>query len=71
VVGGAGNGVSCAMKSGKHVTRMVVGEPVSRRTLLIGTAGLVLLAPAVRPLAPTATAAAPTFTYGHGYTGGY
>jgi hypothetical protein len=59
------------MKSGMHVKRTVGDELVSRRTLLLTTAGLVLLAPVMKPLAPTAAAAAPTFTYGHGYTGGY
>jgi hypothetical protein len=71
VVGGYKNEVSCAMQSGMYGKRTVVDGPVSRRTLLIGTAGFVLLAPVVKPLAPPAMAAVPTFTYGHGYTGGY
>ena len=47
------------------------GEAVSRRTLLVTSASVVLLAPVLKPLTPTAMATVPTMTYGHGYTGGY
>jgi hypothetical protein len=53
------------------VKKPLMGEAVSRRTLLITSASVVLLAPVMKPLAPKAMATVPTMTYGHGYTGGY
>lgn len=45
---------------------------LSRRTLLVGTASLVLLAAGVKPFEPTAEAVSPPrMTYGRGYAGGY
>lgn len=54
----------------RDMSEPIVRAPISRRTLLV-SASLVLLTPAVRPLPVPAAAAAPTMTYGHGYTGGY
>jgi hypothetical protein len=47
-------------------------QRLSRRTLLVGTASLVLLAPGVKPFAPVARAVSPPrMNYGRGYAGGY
>ena len=50
---------------------LVADQRLSRRNLLVSAATLALLAQAMGPLAPPASAAAPTLAYGHGYTGGY
>lgn len=51
--------------------KSVIGGAVSRRTLLISTASVILIAPILHRRIPTATATTPTMTYGRGYRGGY